>query len=175
MRTIRLTVVFAALLAFSAAALAQISIPQTRVQFSFPNGGWKFLEAQQIDKNAAVYLYSYNAEAVVDKMGDTILPFMRIYVRNNHLGSVYDFAYKRYLQQPFQSIEEYSTGMPGEQGLGYLGGYTNTDDGKDYAFRMMYFKDKTTLFEIRIETTTDTYRRFEKEFDGIMKSFTIKK
>lgn len=175
MKRIRLTVVLAALLAFSAATMAQITIPQTRVQFSFPNGGWKFLEAQQIDKNTALYLYSYSATPVVDKTGDTILPFMRIYVKTNHLGSVYDFAYKRYMLQPFQSIEEYSTGMPGEQGLGYLGGYTNMDDGKDYAFRMMYFKDKTTLFEVRIETTTDTYRRFEKEFEGIMKSFTIKK
>lgn len=165
----------ALLLAFAASAMAQVNIPKTRVQFNFPNGGWKYLTTQQVDKNTTVYLYSYSKKPVVSKQKDTVLPFLRIMVKTNYVGSVYDIAYSRYSQQPFESLDEYTQGMPGDQSLGYRGAYTNLQDGKDYEFRMMYFNDKTTMFEVRLETTVDTYNQMKGEFEAILKTFVIKK
>ena len=165
--------VFSLLIALSAGA--QIKVPGTNVTFRFPNGGWKFLQTTKVDKNTDVYLYSYNAKYVVDSVGDTIIPFMRIYVKKNYKGSVYDMAYSRFLKQPFQSLDEYFDGLPSADGIGYLGAYTSDEDRKDYEFRMIYFKDNTTALEIRLETSRDNYDDFEEEFLSILHSVTIKK
>ena len=160
------------LLAVAPIAEAQIKIPDTKVSFSFPNGGWKYLETNNVNKAINVYLYSYSKQFVVDSRGDTVIPFMRIYVRKNYSGTVYDLAYSRFLTQPFQSLDEltYPNGA-----FGYLGAYTNEDDGKDYEFRMLYIKNGTTAVEIRLETTLDTYNNFESDFLDIINSIKISK
>lgn len=152
---------------------AQITIPNTNVSFNFPNGGWKYLQTHSIDKNTVAYLYSYCGKIVVDKKGDTILPHMRIYIKRNYDGSAFDMAYIRYLNQPFQSLSESVEGLPAQGGISYVGAYNNLDDHKDYQFQMMYFMVKNTVFEIRLETSLDTYPQFEKEFTEIMKSVTV--
>ena len=153
-------------------AQVQIRVPATRVSFEFPDNSWKFLETINVDATTTVYLYSYKGGIVVDKQGDTVLPNLRIYVRTGYKPSVYDLITERYMQQPFQSIDEYSQGLPAE-GLGYIGGHQNTQDGKYYKFRMIYFKDNTTAFEFRITTTLDTYDLMEQEFERILKSVKI--
>ena len=165
-----LTVIF--LLALAVNASAQIKIPETNVSFDFPEGGWKFLQTSKLSNNSVVYLYSYSAEYVIDNSGDTIIPFMRIYLRKNYDGTVYDLAYSRFMVQPFQSLDEklHKNGI-----LEYLGAYTNEDDGKDYEFKMLYIKDKNNLLEIRLETSVDTFEDFEKQFNGIINSITTDK
>lgn len=154
---------------------AQLHIPDTRVTFQFPNGGWKYLETQQVDENTTLYLYSYCAKTVTDSKGDTILPFLRIYVKQNYTGSIYNLIFSRSTKQPFQTLDEYMTGLPTSEGMGYVGAYNSYSDNKDYQFRMIYFKDKNTAFEFRAETTLDTYDAFDKEFHDIMQSIAIEK
>lgn len=158
----------------SAAVLvsAQIKIPDTRVSFSFPNGGWKYLETTKISNDVNVYLYSYAKTYVVDNAGDTVIPFLRIYVRKHFSGTVFDIAYSRFMAQPFQAFDEFpfSTG-----GLGYTGAYSNEKDNKDYEFRMVYLIDGNTAIEMRLETTLDTYEKFEKEFTDITNTVKISK
>ena len=100
---------------------------------------------------------------------------MRIYVRPNYKGNMFELAYSRFTSQPFQSMNEYYDGIPGTEGIGYIGAYRNTNDGKDYQFRMIYFKDDDNAIEVRIETTTDTYADFDRTFDNILRTFTINK
>jgi len=157
------------------AVSAQINIPQTHFSFSFPQGGWKYLQTTPVDKNTTVYLYSYNDHYVIDNAGDTIIPFMRIYVRKNYTGSVYDLAYNRFMSQPFQSLNEFNLSKPAEGTLGYWGAYTSDEDGKDYEFMMYYFKEKNTIFEVRLETSRDNYEEFEQQFKDIWETFAIKK
>lgn len=156
-----------ALLLLVSIASAQIKIPETNVSFDFPNGGWKYLQTNKLSNDTVIYLYSYSADYVVDNSGDTIIPFMRIYVRKNYDGTVYDLAYSRFMVQPFQSLDEklHKNGI-----LEYLGAYTNEDDGKDYEFRMIYVKDRTNILEIRLECTVDTFEDFEKDFGDIIAS-----
>lgn len=157
---------FMILMSLAAMAAAQVKIPGTNMSFSFPNGGWKFLQSTTVDKNTTVHLYSYN-DVVVDSQGDSILPFMRIYVRQNFDGSVYDLAYERYLVLPYQSLDEkvYEDGS-----IGYWGAYTNDDDGKDYEFLMLYKQDKNTVMELRLEVTRDNYEELEDDFKAILAS-----
>ena len=157
------------------AMAAQITLPQTHISFNFPNGGWKYLQTTNVDKVTKVYLYSYNDHYVVDSVGDTIIPYMRVYVRQSYGGSVYDMAYNRFLTQPFQSLDEYLLDQPAPGTLGYWGAYTSDADGKDYEFLMYYFKEKNTIVEVRLETTRDNYEEFEAEFKAILGSFTIGK
>ncbi|MBQ7711607.1 MAG: hypothetical protein IJT39_07265 [Bacteroidales bacterium] len=152
----------------------QLRIPQTHATIDLPTGEWNYLKTIEVDKNTNVYLYVYTDSVVVDATGDTIYPFLRIYVHRNYAGSTFDLAYDRFLQQPFQSMDEYTDGIPGE-GLGYLGAYQSTDDRKEYQFRMIYFMDKNTGIEIRMETTGDTYARFDKYFDNILRTVAITK
>ena len=152
----------------------QITVPNTSVSFSFPNGGWKYLQTLTVDKNTVAYLYSYCGRYVLDSKGDTILPHLRIYVKKNYDGTPLEMAYLRYLNQPFQSLSESVEGIPGSGGIAYVGAYNNLDDHKDYKFQMMYFMVKNTVFEFRIETSLDTYPQFEKEFSEIMKSITTR-
>jgi len=149
---------------------AQNRIPGTNVQFSLPEGEWKYLQTTKVDKNTNVYLYSYLARNVVDSKGDTILPYVRIYVRKNYSPSAIELAAERWMQQPFQSLFEYTTGLPGDGGIGYIGAYNNSMDGKDYVFRMIYFKEKNTAIEFRVETTRDTYEQFDALFEAIVTS-----
>lgn len=160
------------MLAIATIASAQIKIPETNVSFTFPSKGWKYLQTNKLSNNTVIYLYSYAADYVIDNTGDTILPFMRIYVRKNYDGTVYDLAYSRFMVQPFQSLDE----IPhGNGGLEYLGAYTNEDDGKDYEFRMLYIKDRNTVLEIRLECTVDNFEDFEKEFTEIINSVKVNK
>ena len=104
---------------------------------------------------------------MIDNTGDTILPFIRVYLKSNYPGSVYDLAYSRFLKQPFQSLDEHIF----ENGaLEYLGAYSNENDGKDYEFRMLYFKEGNNMAEIRLETTVDTFDNFDKTFIDIINS-----
>jgi len=155
-------------------AAQQIRIPSTRVTVDLPAGEWNYLKTLNLDKNITVYLYIYTDSVVIDASGDTILPFLRIYVQRNYRGSAYDLAYDRFLKQPFQSMNEYTDGLP-VGGIGYVGAYRSNDDSKEYQFRMIYLKDKENGIEIRMETTGDTYARFDKMFNDILQTVDIKK
>ncbi len=156
------------------AAMSQNRIPGTPVAFDFPRGGWKYLETIKVDENTNVYLYSFSRNEVIDGEGDTILPNMRIYVRKNYTKGVFDLVMERYMKNPYQSINEYMDNLPAE-GIGYNGIYQDRKDGKYYRFDMIYFKDKTTAFEFRLETTSDTYNDFEEEFAQILQTVVVKR
>ena len=121
---------------------------------------------------ADIYLYCYTREVLIDAEGDTALPFLRIYVNTAYEGDVYELAYERFEQQPFQSIDEYTSGpgLPKNGGLGYVGAYTNPNDEKDYEFLMTYFQDKKGIVEFRLETSLDTFDDMEFEFRDILSS-----
>ena len=155
-------------------AAQQLRIPNTHATIDLPTGEWNYLKTIEVDNNTNVYLYIFTDSVVVDATGDTILPFMRVYVHQNYKGSAFDLAFDRFMLQPFQSMIEYYDGIPGE-GIGYVGAYRSNEDKKDYQFRMIYFKDKNTGIEIRLETTGDTYAHFDKYFDNILRTVAIKK
>ena len=152
---------------------AQVAIPGTKVQYTFPSK-WNFLNSKKVDKNTTVYHYDYTSNILVSK-GDTALPFLRIRVRKNYTGTLYDYVYDRYVQEPYQPLKDYTTGLglPPSGGMGYIGAYTNVNDKKDYQFRMVYFKVQNTVVEFRLETTKGTYAAMEKEFESILKSLTF--
>ena len=131
---------------------AQVAIPGTKVQYTFPSK-WNFLNSKKVDKNTTVYHYYYTSNILVSK------------------GDVYD----RYVQEPYQPLKDYTTGLglPPSGGMGYIGAYTNVNDKKDYQFRMVYFKVQNTVVEFRLETTKGTYAAMEKEFESILKSLTF--
>ncbi|MBQ6955146.1 MAG: hypothetical protein IJP80_00810 [Bacteroidales bacterium] len=170
MKPLKQTMLLAMLALLLSTSAQAIKIPDTRISFSFPDGGWKYLNTNKVNKDITVYLYSYSKKAVVDNNGDTIIPFMRIYVQKNYSGTVFDMAFNRFNSQPFQAIEEY----PFRDGLGYWGGYSSDNDGKDYFFQMVYLKDNSNAIEIRLETTSDTYEAFEKEFKAILNTIKLK-
>lgn len=158
-------------LAFGCATYAQtVTIPGTKAQFTFPSE-WSYLNTEQIDKNTSAYIYYYSAQYVVDE-NDTTLPFMRIIVRKNYSASLFDFVFERYASSPYQSLEDYTEGigLPSSGGMGYVGAYTNVRDEKDYQFRMVYFKEKNTVVELRLETTRGTFPLMEEEFLSILRS-----
>lgn len=151
-------------------AQAQVSIPGTKVKFTFPSK-WKYLNTEKVDANTQRYLYYYTDKVVASK-GDTTLPFLRIIVRKNFTAPVFDFVFDRYSKEPYQSLSDYTEGLglPKTGGMGYVGAYTNVQDKKDYQFRMVYFKVQNTVVEFRLETTRATYKMMEKEFISILKS-----
>jgi hypothetical protein len=165
-------IVTALLLAVATAATAQIGIPGTQVTFRLNGDDWRYLRTFQLDDGADVYLYCYIGQLVLDGEGDTVLPFLRIYVNEDYDGDIYELAYERYMNQPFQSLNEYThgPGLPKRGGLGYVGAYTNPSDQKDYQFMMTYFKDGDVTVEFRLETTTDTFKDMEFEFNDILES-----
>ncbi|MDY5968712.1 MAG: hypothetical protein SPJ13_01675 [Bacteroidales bacterium] len=171
----RKTLLLSLMLAITTVAMAQMNIPGTRVFFDFPQGGWKYLQTTEVDKNTQVYLYTYSAQNVVDSKGDTVLPCLRIYVRKNYDKSMFKFIMERFKEQPYQSLDEYTEGIPGDEAFGYIAAYTDQVDKKDYGMRMVCFKDKTTVVEFRLETTFDTYPAFEKQFEEIASTLKIKK
>lgn len=160
------------MLVLSGTATAQTGIPGTQVTFRLDERDWRYLRTFQLDDGADVYLYCYVGQLIMDDEGDTVLPFLRIYVNEDYDGDIYELAYERYMQQPFQSLNEYThgPGLPKRGGLGYVGAYTNPSDQKDYQFMMTYFKDGDVTVEFRLETTTDTFSEMEFEFNDILES-----
>ena len=148
-------------------------IPGTKVSYTFPSQ-WKYLQTTDVDANTHIYLFTYK-EHPVHADGDTTLPYLRIYVRKNYTKPLTDLVFDRYLQQPYQSLEDYLSGpgLPAKGGLGYIGAYTHPKNRKDYQFRMVYFKEGTTAVEFRLETTHATYPQMEEEFIQILKSLTF--
>ncbi len=165
-------IVTALLLAVATAATAQIGIPGTQVTFRLNGDDWRYLRTFQLDDGADVYLYCYIGQLILDGEGDTVLPFLRIYVNEDYDGDIYELAYERYMIQPFQSLNEYThgAGLPKHGGLGYVGAYTNPGDQKDYQFMMTYFRDGDAVVEFRLETTKDTFKEMEFEFNDILES-----
>lgn len=159
-----------AILAFSATAAAQITIPGTHVSFELEPENWRYLRTFELDDGANIYLYYYAGEVLVDLEGDTVLPFLRIYVNNDYDGDLYQLVYERYMLQPYQSVREYThgPGLPRSGGIGYMGAYTNPSEQKDYQFMMTYFKDNGTIVEFRLETTKDTFEDMEQEFKNVL-------
>jgi len=170
-KTARLLIAMTMML-IGASAAAQIMIPGTHVSFELDPESWRYLRTFQLDDEADIYLYYYAGGVIVDTEGDTVLPVLRIYVNSNYDGDVYELAYQRYLEQPFQSLREYTRGdgLPRSGGIGYIGAYTNPTEQKDYRFMMTYFKSDGAIVEFRLETTMDTYDEMEQEFKNILKS-----
>ena len=152
---------------------AQVSIPGTKVKFTFPSK-WKYLNTEKVDANTQRYLYYYTDRVVASK-GDTTLPFLRIYVRKNYSRPIFDFVFERYNKEPYESLSDYTQGLglPKSGGMGYVGTYTNVQDKKDYQFRMVYFLAQNAVVEFRLETTRATYPMMQKEFEAILKSLTF--
>lgn len=169
----RKTLLLMTMLVAGLAASSQVSIPGTNATFDFPGGGWKFLQATQVDDNSNVYLFVYAAEAVTDVSGDTVLPCLRIYVRKNYSQSMFKFIMERFKAQPYQSLDEYTDGIPGAEGFGYVAAYTDLVDRKDYEMRMVCFKDKNTVIEFRLEAPMDVYPRFEQSFTDIAATLAL--
>ena len=154
-------------------AQTQVTIPGTKVKFSFP-GKWNYLKADKVDKNTTVYFYYYSSRILVSK-GDTALPYLRIRVRKNYTGDLVDYVYDRYVAEPYQPLRDYTQGLglPKSGGMGYIGAYTNLGNKKDYEFRMVYFKSQNAIVEFRLETTKATYNDMAKEFEAILASLTF--
>lgn len=160
---------------FCGMAKAQIHLPESHVAFNLPSNQWRYLKTIEVDNNTKVFLYVFSGRVILDNQGDTVLPNLRIFVKKDYKPSIYELITERFMQQPFQSIDEYYDGLPAP-GLGYVGAHTSPQDGKDYAFRMIYFKDKDDkAYEFRATTTMDTYSQLEEEFKAIMESVTIDK
>ena len=171
----KVLVLFALMVALIGGCMAQtqVTIPGTKVKFSFP-GKWNYLKADKVDKNTTVYFYYYSSRILVSK-GDTALPYLRIRVRKNYTGDLVDYVYDRYVAEPYQPLKDYTSGLglPKSGGMGYIGAYTNLSDKKDYQFRMVYFKVNNTVVEFRLETTKATYPQMEKEFEAILGSLVF--
>lgn len=153
-------------------ASAQLTIPGTNITYRLNSEDWRYLRTFELAEGGDVYLYCYTGHVLVDMEGDTVLPFLRIYVNKDYDGDLYELAYERYEAQPFQSLKEYTKGegLPSKGGIGYIGAYTNPTDRKDYQFYMTYFKDRGTSVEFRLETTKDTFDEMDFEFKDILSS-----
>jgi len=153
-------------------ASAQLTIPGTNITYRLNSEDWRYLRTFELAEGGDVYLYCYTGHVLVDMEGDTVLPFLRIYVNKDYDGDLYELAYERYEAQPFQSLKEYTKGegLPSKGGIGYIGAYTNPTDRKDYQFYMTYFKDRGTSVEFRLETTKDTFEEMDFEFKDILSS-----
>lgn len=153
-------------------ASAQLTIPGTSITYRLNGEDWRYLRTFELAEGGDVYLYCYTGHVLVDMEGDTVLPFLRIYVNKDYDGDLYELAYERYEAQPFQSLKEYTKGegLPSKGGIGYIGAYTNPTDQKDYQFYMTYFKDRGTSVEFRLETTKDTFEEMDFEFKDILSS-----
>lgn len=172
MKTLKQWLLLAALFVISGTAMAQLNIPGTAFVFELNGDEWRYLRNFKDGDGANVYYYCYVGEVLLDDQGDTVLPTLRIYVRDNYASDVYELAYDRYLNQPFQSLNEYTKGdgLPRQGGLGYEGIYTKPSDQHDYRFMMTYFKERRTIVEFRLETTSETYDEMEVKFRNILKS-----
>lgn len=153
-------------------ASAQLTIPGTNITYRLNSEDWRYLRTFELAEGGDVYLYCYTGHVLVDMEGDTVMPFLRIYVNKDYDGDLYELAYERYEAQPFQSLKEYTKGegLPSKGGIGYIGAYTNPTDRKDYQFYMTYFKDRGTSVEFRLETTKDTFDEMDFEFKDILSS-----
>lgn len=153
-------------------ASAQLTIPGTNITYRLNSEDWRYLRTFELAEGGDVYLYCYTGHVLVDMEGDTVMPFLRIYVNKDYDGDLYELAYERYEAQPFQSLKEYTKGegLPSKGGIGYIGAYTNPTDRKDYQFYMTYFKDRGTSVEFRLETTKDTFKEMDFEFKDILSS-----
>lgn len=167
----RILFILATLMAFAASA-QRLTIPGTDVQYRLNSEDWVYVRTFEHPSGGDIYLYAYTGHVVVDLEGDTVLPFLRIYVVRDYDGDLYELAYERYEAQPFQSLKEYTKGegLPSSGGIGYIGAYTNPADQKDYQFYMTYFYSKRTSVEFRLETTKDTFNDMEFEFKDILNS-----
>ena len=162
------------MLAISASAIAQITLPGTKVQFTLPNGEWVYQSTITKDPHTHIYLYIYMGGTVVDSTGDTILPCLRVYVNERYTKNVYDMVYERYLQQPFETIDQFTEDIP-KEGMGHIGAYEAPIEGKSYQFRMISFVSNNMAFEFKAETTADTYKDFDKKFADILQTIKIVK
>ena len=153
-------------------ASAQLTIPGTNITYRLNSEDWRYLRTFELAEGGDVYLYCYTGHVLVDMEGDTVMPFLRIYVNKDYDGDLYELAYERYEAQPFQSLKEYTKGegLPSKGGIGYIGAYTNPTERKDYQFYMTYFKDRGTSVEFRLETTKDTFEEMDFEFKDILSS-----
>lgn len=172
MNEIKRMVVAAVLLLAPLASSAQLTIPGTKITYRLNNEDWRYLRTFALPEGGDVYLYCYTGQVLLDADGDTVLPFLRIYVNKNYAGDLFELAYERYEKQPFQSLHEFTKGdgLPSSGGIGYIGAYTNPNNGKDYQFYMTYFKDHKTCVEFRLETTKDTFKEMDFEFKDILSS-----
>lgn len=159
-----------AVLLLSSTAMAQLTIPGTHVTFRLNNEDWRYLRTFELPEGGDIYLYCYTGHVLTDMEGDTVLPYLRIYVVSDYDGDLYELAYERYESQPYQAVWEFSkgNGLPASGGIGYIGAYTNPSDQKDYQFYMTYFKDGKTFVEFRLETTKDTFEEMDFEFTDIL-------
>lgn len=169
---IKKIVMAVALLLLSATASAQLTIPGTNVIYRLNNEDWRYLRTFELPEGGDIYLYCYTGHVLRDQEGDTVLPFLRIYVNKHYRGDLYELVYDRYEKQPYQALKEFSSGdgLPAKGGIGYIGAYTNPADKKDYQFYMTYFVDKGTTVEFRLETTRDTFEEMDFEFKDILSS-----
>ena len=91
-------------------ASAQLTIPGTNITYRLNSEDWRYLRTFELAEGGDVYLYCYTGHVLVDMEGDTVMPFLRIYVNKDYDGDLYELAYERYEAQPFQSLKEYTKG-----------------------------------------------------------------
>ena len=170
MKNIKHILAVMAMLLLSGAAMAQLNIQGTRYSFDLDAEEWRYLRTFDMGDGETTYLYCYVGEVLLDEAGDTVLPFLRIFIKQNYADDIYQFVYDRYEDQPYQSLNEWSKGigLPKSGGLGYEGIYTKPSERRDYRFMMTYFRDKRTVVEFRLETTRETYEDMEVKFRKVL-------
>ena len=172
MKRIAKAVAILALIMLPLVAQAQLPIQGTKFSFDLDNDEWRYLRTFKMDDGGTTYLYCYVGEVLLDEAGDTVLPFLRLYVQEKYADDLYQFVYERYEAQPYQSLNEWSQGigLPKNGGLGYEGMYTKASEQRDYRFLMTYFRDKKTMVEFRLETTRETFEEMEIKFKKVLES-----
>ena len=166
------SILFLCLGLFFSSVFAQVRIPEANFSFELPKG-WKYLSTTKVDNKTKVYLYSQQ-EIIQD--GDTILPYLTIYVRNNFKNkSAMEMSIDRFMQQPYQTIEDYTDGLflPTSDAIAYMCVNRDEKDGTENQFYALYFVHKNTGIEFKLSTTKSTFDQLTDEFETILKSVVV--
>ncbi len=165
-------ILFIALAMSFVGLFAQVRIPDGNFSFELPKG-WKYLSTNKVDNRTKVYLY---ASQEIASSSDTTLPFLRIYVRTSTKNkTAMELSIDRFMEQPFQTLEEYTEGLylPTKDAIAYLGVNRDEVDGTENQFYILYFMHKNTAIEFRLQSTMATFEQVKTEFENILKSIVV--
>ena len=137
-------------------------------EFAFPNDKWYAISSGEKDDKVK---FDFNRLAIERKKGDYVKPLLSVIVEKNvdNQYNLTEYSVTRIKGLNLKIIEDLTKQLKIKNSLGYKVEY-KSDDGTLLRSYVIFVHNNDYMMQMYIETTADTFKEVEKEFNMIVKS-----
>lgn len=146
----------------------KISLKPAGIEFAFPNDKWYAISSGEKDDKVK---FDFNRLAIERKKGDYVKPLLSVIIEKNvnNQYNLTEYSVSRIKGLNLKIIDDLQKQLKVRDALGYKVEYKSSDGTLLHSY-VIFVHNNEYMMQMYIETTADTFKDVENEFNKIVRS-----